>query len=118
MTAVKLIERILKIKRIQSIGHILVLVMNILIAMLIERKTEIQSLWWYFGAVVLSIIVCMITLTISDKHLMNRLNDKIQEENYELATMIVEKKLVNPSHIKPVLEKISEADGYSDNKTE
>lgn len=118
MTTVKLIERILKIKRIQSIGHILVLVMNILIATLLERKTGIQSLWWYFGAVALSIIVCMITLTISDKRLMSHLNDRMQEENYELATMIVEKKLVNPSHIKPVLDKIAEADGYSSNKTE
>ena len=79
MTTVKLIERILKIKRIQSIGHILVLVMNILIATLLERKTGVQSLWWYFGAVTLSIIICMITLTIFDKRLIRHLNDRLAD---------------------------------------
>lgn len=110
MIPMKVVNEILSKKTRQSMLHIFIVSGLIIGATFMEQYTKIESLWWYFGAIMLSILFIMTHIYITNTSIRNKLGIKVQEENYELATMIVEKKLVNPSNVKEVLDEIANKD--------
>ena len=113
MVPIKLINDIVSFKDRISVLNSFTLLGAAGVAHIIEYNTGNTSMWWYFLTFAIAMVI-NITLNIIYKMRLNKqLIDYVQEENYEIATMIADKKLVNPSHIKPVLDKISESTEYA-----
>ena len=56
------------------------------------------------GAVLFACIVNHIANTI----ILDKVDEDVAKDNYELSTIILERKMILPSRIKPILEKMSE----------
>ena len=107
-------EEILKFHRRNVIYNGLILLIEAAFAHIIEEKTGIISMWWYILTIGIGIVINLIMANIFSHKIRKHLSQIIQEENYELTTMIVERGIVNPSHIKPLLESIASADEEED----
>ena len=118
MLTTNLIAEILRIKKFQSIFHIGIAAGSIIIVVFLEKYTGCESPWWYFGAVVISAIIIMTHISLSTRWILRTVDEKLKAENHEIATMLIEKKLVNPSHIKPILDEIVNADKEADDTKE
>ena len=106
------VNRILKFKDHTVILNGFVLLGEAAIAHIIEENTEIISMWWYILTLGIGIVINFIFTKIYDHRIRKRLSDYIQEENYEIATMIVERGVITPSSIKPILESITEIEEH------
>lgn len=109
MTPVKLFNDLMHIHRLTRISDLLSLFLVMMCARMFEGYYG-ESIWWYICGFIISTIVTSLFAMRRSIKFKHKLNDFIQVENHELATMIVEKKIVKPSHIKPILEDISKAE--------
>lgn len=109
MTPVKLFNDIMHVHRLTRISDLLSLFLVMMCARMFERYYG-ESIWWYICGFIISMIVTSLFAMRRSIRFKRKLNDFVQVENYELASVIVEKKVVQPSHIKPLLENIAKAE--------
>lgn len=107
MTPKKLINEIIYKKNSVSILMIVVYTLVTIISYVVHDQFGEKSLFWYFGISALLIVIFVIIIAKQDSKIEKTLEDKITEENYELATILVEEKVINPSMVKPLLEQIA-----------
>lgn len=108
LTPMKVVDGVIIKKDKSSFVHIVIITASVLTAIHFEHKTGIESIWWYIGAIVVSTILIMIQMVITNRRIRMHLADDIREEDYELATLLVDKKLVYPSKIQSLLDEIKE----------
>lgn len=116
MVPIKVVNKLLKYKDINIILNAMILLGEAGIAHIIEEETGIVSMWWYYLTIGIGTIINIIFAKLYNHRVRKQLRDFVQEENDELATMLVERKIVNPSQIKPVLKAITSLDDNDDDE--
>lgn len=106
MTPKKLIDSIIDKKDRETM--LMFFVYSILLALAkYMTKFGIDPIWSYPGACIITIIIMAIVKQVGYSKIEDELDEKIRQENYEIATMITSRGIVSPSQIKGVLEEIS-----------
>ena len=108
MIPIKVVNKLLKYKDINIILDAMILLGEAGIAHIIEEETGIVSMWWYYLTIGIGTIINLVFAKLYNHKVRKQLRNLIQEENDELATVFVERGIVNPSHIKPILNSIAE----------
>jgi hypothetical protein len=106
MVPIKIVNKLLKYKDINIILDAMILLGEAGVAHIIEEETGIVSMWWYYLTIGIGTIINLVFAKLYNHRVRKQLRNLIQEENDELATMLVEREIVNPSKIKPILESI------------
>lgn len=107
MTPKKLIESIIDKKDRETMFMFFLYSFLLALAKYLTDKVDVDPLWLYSGAAIVTLIIISIVKQIDAVKIEDTLEDKIREENYEIATMITNRGVIKPSKIQGVLEEIS-----------
>ena len=110
MIPIKVVNKILKYKDINIILDAMILLGSAGVAHIIEYKTGMRSLWWYYLTIGVGTAINILFGKIYNHRVRKQLDDLVQKENNEIATMLIERKIINPSQIKPILKSITDVD--------
>lgn len=103
MTPKQLVERIIKMKNRQNLST---LILSLILAIITyQSETMIQII----AAIICIGLVCVIS-KLTDNRIRDITDDGIKEDNYELSVLLMSRKLILPSRIRPLLEEINKSE--------
>ena len=104
MTPKHLIEKIMKIKNHQNTFTMCIAFAMTMIACKFDDNI-INVISIVSGVALITIIS-----KVNDRRILDMTDDNIKEENYELSVLLMSRKLVLPSKIKPLLEEVAKSE--------